>query len=291
METKHLSPTFGSEIAGVDITTERDPVTIAEAVGELDDRQLVLLREQHLSLDKQVAFVNWFGDVRLPNREYSPESTFELYSSNAMGDRGTGQSLEFLPHQDYIWSKKPLPGICLYALEVTRVGGETIWTDLRQAYRTLPAKTKERISDLRAIHVGPPKRGSAASPTIGAETDISSSYLPATGSLESLEHTSRPLVSTHPRTGEQFLLVSRLQTHSIEGLPEAESTALLSELLAHVDDPGLCYVHSWEVGDVVIWDNLSLCHARNAFCETERRTLRKLQVDIRTTAADVAAGA
>lgn len=282
MEIAQLSSTFGSEIKGVDIPTENDAARIAAAREEFDDRQLILVRGQDLSLDDQVAFVNWFGEVRLPSREYSPESSFELYSSNAMGEKGTGQSLEFLPHQDYVWSKNPLPAICLYALEVTSTGGETIWTDLRQAYRTLDEDTKKRIGSLNAIHVGPPKRGSAGDTTIGEETDISTDYFSSPGALDVLEHRSRPLVSTHPRTGDKFLLVSRLQTYSVEGLRESESRALLDELLAHTDDPSLQYVHRWEVGDIIIWDNLSLCHSRTAFSDTEHRTLRKLQVDVHT---------
>jgi taurine dioxygenase len=288
MEIRHLSPLLGSELVDVDLAAEPEPSVAERAAHELDDRHLVLVRGQELSLDDQVRFVDWFGDVRLPQPEYSPESTFELYSSNALGERGTGQSLEFLPHQDYVWSKRPLPAICLYAMEVSEDGGETIFTDLEAAYEQLSPELKDRVRGLQAMHVGPPKRDATGRGVIGEETDISDIYYRRPDALETLEHTARPVVSVNPRTGREVLLITKLQTHSIEGLAPDEGAELLGELVRHLEDETLQYRHRWQVGDIIIWDNVSLLHARTAFPPEQRRTLRKLQVDVRAMAGAAA---
>ena len=44
---------------------------------------------------------------------------------------------------------------------------------------------------------------------------------------------------------------------SIVGLPEAESDALIDELIGYLWDPDYLYEHHWRDGDRVIWDNVS----------------------------------
>ena len=46
----------------------------------------------------------------------------------------------------------------------------------------------------------------------------------------------------------------------IEGLPEAESDALIEELKEYRVQPGAQYRHKWGKGDIVIWDNRCSYH-------------------------------
>jgi taurine dioxygenase len=46
----------------------------------------------------------------------------------------------------------------------------------------------------------------------------------------------------------------------IEGLPPAESDALIEELTAFMIQPGAQYRHQWRKGDIVIWDNRCTYH-------------------------------
>jgi taurine dioxygenase len=74
-----------------------------------------------------------------------------------------------------------------------------------------------------------------------------------------------------------LLYTSQQMTARVEGLDPVESEALLDELFAHLYRPEAVLDHEWRQGDLVIWDNLALQHARgNVEIEGPERTLRKV---------------
>src|SRR5690606_36994699 len=85
-----------------------------------------------------------------------------------------------------------------------------------------------------------------------------------------------PVVMPHPVTGDDLLYVSAMQTDSIVGLPEDESEALLARCWEVLYAPDNVYEHVWSPGDLLVWDNLALHHARRAV--SGRRTLRRVPV-------------
>ena len=87
-----------------------------------------------------------------------------------------------------------------------------------------------------------------------------------------------PVLWDHPRTGAPTVYVSAMQTDSIVGLPERESEALLVALWDRLYEPGNVYTHRWEVGDLVVWDNVSVQHARDDVKPGDGRTLRRVPV-------------
>jgi len=62
------------------------------------------------------------------------------------------------------------------------------------------------------------------------------------------------------------------------GLPVAQSEALLDALWAHATAPQFTMTHTWERGDVVMWDNLAVLHRRDAFDPRTRRKLHRAQL-------------
>ena len=62
---------------------------------------------------------------------------------------------------------------------------------------------------------------------------------------------------------------------------EARGFEILRQLLKigrHEDDPDTTYVHEWTLGDLIIWDNVALAHARPPFDSNESRTLRRTPI-------------
>src|SRR5262249_2704244 len=57
----------------------------------------------------------------------------------------------------------------------------------------------------------------------------------------------------------------------IPGLPPAESETLLDALWAHATKDELTWYQQWRAGDLILWDNRSVMHRRDAFDPTARR--------------------
>jgi alpha-ketoglutarate-dependent 2,4-dichlorophenoxyacetate dioxygenase len=53
----------------------------------------------------------------------------------------------------------------------------------------------------------------------------------------------------------------------------------LQELLEHATQRENIYVHQWEVGDLVIWDNRSTLHRGRRYDIAERRELRRTTIN------------
>jgi len=68
------------------------------------------------------------------------------------------------------------------------------------------------------------------------------------------------------------LNISPAFARRILGLPEAEADNLLKKLVSHATAPERAYVHTWRVGDIVIWDNWRTMHMA-AGCKAKYRRL------------------
>ncbi len=144
-------------------------------------------------------------------------------------------------HSDATWRREVPMGAALCMRVLPAVGGDTVFANCYAAYETLSNGMKRLLEGRRALHeIGP---GDAS------------------------EH---PIVIEHPITGRPVLFVNRIFTRSITNLPQEESEALLPFLIRHVTRPEFTYRHSWEQGDVVIWDNWAAQHYA-IFDYTERR--------------------
>ena len=96
--------------------------------------------------------------------------------------------------------------------------------------------------------------------------------------LDEYMHYVQPAVSRHPETGRRALYINRLMTHRIEGMPQAESDALIDAVVAYAEDPANIYDHVWRPGDMLMWDNLCSIHARTDFPREERRLMRRFTI-------------
>ncbi|MDH3451293.1 MAG: TauD/TfdA family dioxygenase, partial [Gammaproteobacteria bacterium] len=87
-----------------------------------------------------------------------------------------------------------------------------------------------------------------------------------------------PLVMTDPRTGRRALFLGRRPHAYVLGLGVGESEALLDALWRHVDDPAFAWRHRWQVGDLLMWQNLWVLHRRDAFDDGARRIMHRSQI-------------
>ena len=263
IHAKPLSSSFGVEVIGLD--PRNLDAEGKEAVRLLfDNHHLILFRNAGVDEDQHLDIVKAIGPISGGDALMKDGKQF-TYISNVHTD-GRLPNGELFYHSDHMFLEKPLKGISLYSIEAPQHGGETRFFNAAAAYQGLPADLKERIKDLSARHVYDysvnrgDKRPDAAHLSDNADTYV------------------HPLVWHHPESGTPLLFLSRLFTTDIIGLDQKESDELLDQLLDYVDSRGDDYVHKWEPGDLIIWDNLHLQHARNDFPAGERRALRRVPI-------------
>jgi alpha-ketoglutarate-dependent taurine dioxygenase len=262
-----LSPALGAEIVGVDLAQEIDDRTFAQIRDAWHEHLVILLRDQELSEDDQVRFAEKFGPPAvIHTKQFVRNHPAVMLISNIRED---GKPIGALPdgemhfHTDQCHQERPAMASMLYAIEVPRAGGNTLFANGYNAYETLPDALKLRIAGRKALNAydydtAATKRG----------TDLADG-------VPSCVH---PVVRTHPATGRKALYVNRLMTVRIEGLPADESDALLDTLFAHQERRDFVYEHVWRPGDLLMWDNRCTLHARTDFSPDERRLMRRVTI-------------
>src|SRR5262245_35569168 len=259
VEIAPLPHSLGAEVRGLDL---RKPLPDAARASLLDawrERHLLLVRGQALDERAQIDFVANFGSVGDESLQGEGGAS---YVSNTRPD-GFARRGELWFHSDLAFTPDPLHVLSMYALELPASGTSTLFADALLAARTLPAGLRERAAGLEARHLFD---------LVSQRQDLRYRLADFPGAACAVH----PVLWPHPETSEPVLYVSQMQTDCILGLPEAEAEELLGALLAHLYRPEHLYAHEWRPGDLLVWDNWALQHARPPFDESQPRTLRRV---------------
>ena len=273
LEIVPLSDALGAEIRGLDLSRDIDDATFAQIEQAWHDHLILLFRDQHLSEDDQVRFARHFGALQSRPRPASMRAeSGEVRHPEIMlvsNIRKDGKLIGSLPdgemqfHSDMCYIEKPAKGTFLYAIEIPSEGGDTLFLNTYKAYESLPADIKAKIDGSKALNVF--LYGSTSREGNKPDFSVHPNYV-------------HPVVRTQPDTKRKALFINRLMTWSIEGMDEAESTALLNRLFDHMEQPQFIYGHKWRIGDLLLWDNRCTLHARTDFSDQERRLLRRVVI-------------
>ena len=88
----------------------------------------------------------------------------------------------------------------------------------------------------------------------------------------------RPVVVTNPATGRRALFLSQLRGGSRYRAVDQSRADEIDNLTSLLTSPRFVYEHHWQTGDLVMWDQIGLLHARRAFDPYLRRILRQVSV-------------
>ena len=271
-----LSPACGAEIGGVDLSKPLDKATTDAIYRAWLDHIVLVFRGQKMEESDQRRFAATFGTVGERARPVERRAEGADYDGRFMLITNVrdekGQPIGSLPdgemwfHQDMVFVEVPNSATMLNAIEIPSTGGNTRFASLYRAWEMTPERIKRRIGGRRALQTFNYHMVGRFDPNApGAQQP-------------NLRQAWQPAVLTHPVSGRKALMVNRLMTVRIEGLPEDESRAILDELYDIIEDPAGIYEHVWAVDDLLIWDNLASAHARTDFPPTERRLLRRLMI-------------
>jgi taurine dioxygenase len=272
LRIKPLSPALGAEIRGIDVARPMSDATFEIIRNSWFDHGVLCIPGQVLGETEQVGFAARFGELAVTQGEYAISKSHPsiMYVTNEKED---GKYIGALPdgemyfHSDMCYVERPSMATMLYAMEIPSTGGNTLFANMYKAYEALPEETRRRIAGLKVVTSYEP--GTSA-PMVTMRTRAQPS--PTARSY------AQPMVCTHPVTGKKALYLNRLMSEYIVGMPREESNALLEALFDHQEQRQFIYEHRWTRGDLVMWDNRCILHARGDFNANELRKLRRVTV-------------
>jgi taurine dioxygenase len=229
---------FGAEVSGFDALHENAVAVIDALRTAYDAHHLLIFRGcEQLTPQRQVDIVRWFGPVGA-NRdsEGNPWTVLD-------NDHPTGSML--LPfHSDICFMAHPLEGISLHPLALPNVPTSTTFISNALGWDLLPDAIKAHLADRTVEH------------RYEAPPEMQLDWPPLT-------HRHKACM-IHPRTGRRFAFLCEGYVTRIDDLAQFQSDAMLKIIFETLYAPDRHYVHIWHEGDLVLWDNMAIQHARTA---------------------------
>ena len=266
---------LGAEVTGIDLREVLDKETADRIYAAWLDHIVLVFRDQELSKDEQLAFAGHFGSVGdratpkdLQNEVANGYDGRIMLVTNQRDEKGNYigslQDGEMWFHHDMSYTPAPHKATLLHALELPSVGGNTKFANMYMAYENVPDALRENLRGRRVLQAYNRSMLERVDPEQG---------------LDDIAHQWQPIFVKHPETGRISLYVSHLISAWIEGLPRDESEAILEQLVAIAENPGLVHEHIWRDGDLVMWDNRCSTHARTDFPPEQSRLLRRCTIE------------
>ena len=270
-----ITPVFGARVEGVSLSD----ITAADferLYAIWQEHHVLLLRNQELTDPQFERFSAMLGELDPPpNQGAGRKSVPGFPNLYVVSNRksSTGEPLGALGdgeaqwHTDMSYLERPPFASMLWSIELPAVGGDTWFAGMPAALRSMPADLVRRIEKLSIKHDGTYDSGGNLRKGMTANDDPASSV----GTLH-------PMVINQPETGERTLYLGRRRNAYIAGLPLQESERLLDIIWGYATAPEIALCHRWQLGDVVLWNNLTTMHRRDAFPPDQFRTLHRSQI-------------
>lgn len=274
VDVRDLGSGFAAEVVGLELDGEGelDAPTSLLLQKAFNERGVLLFRDLDIDRAAQVYLSELVmgEDVSLAKAAVDANQQDSFWISNREPESAAPFG-RLMFHCDMMWSDEPFQVLSLYAVDVQPPIVPTAFVNAVQAWGTLPPALRARVEGHTAVHVTGPEGFDDRRKGGGDDGEL-------INPVRANALSRRTEVGySHPRTGETILYVSQGMTKEIEGVPDGESENLLEELFEHLYRPESVWEHHWRNGDLVIWDNLAVQHARsNVRIDGPARVLRKI---------------
>ena len=275
-----LTPVFGAEITDVDLTRPLDDATFAEVENAFETYSVLVFPRQNLTDESQIAFSSRFGALETTQghiaNNFQVKQISEISNLDPNGKLMAADDPRLIYrigqrnwHSDSSFKRVPAKASLLHARRLppnSNECGQTQFASLRAAYDALPESRKRELEDKAAIHHYAYSRRNTGIQLTNAEEDKRFPPVP------------QALVRVNRKNGRKALYVGSHASH-IVGMPEEAGRALLTELLKHATREEWTYLHHWQVGDLVMYDNRAALHRARPYAITEHaRVLHRTTV-------------
>jgi alpha-ketoglutarate-dependent taurine dioxygenase len=264
IETVSLSPALGVAITGVtEVGDLLDNAVISRCLEALKWRGVLVIRGVHLDDEGQLAFTRMLGNVFAPAGERIWHVGFGPAELPALRNLESN----FQWHIDGYTPDIPAKFTVLTARRVPAAGGGTEFADTYAAYASLPQYERKRFEGLRVVHTFE----AVQRPVVAQPSEQQLAHWRSMPTHESWLVWKR-------RDGRRSLVICTSADH-IVGMDADESRALLDDLVLWATQERFCYAHTWQVGDLVVWDNTGLLHRALPYDVSSGRTLHRTAIE------------
>mgnify|MGYP000172385902 CR=1 FL=1 len=279
--TTPITPAFGVEVTDVQLADVVPSGRFGELRALFEEHSALLFRRQDFSDEAHLELAKTFGQIedRMAD-ERKPGEKFSIPKVSNVRENGTvtgemdlhtlNLQSNFLWHADSTFISTPALTNIITARVVASEGGQTELASTRAAWAAMPEEMRARIRGRGIWHHFATSR-KKISPEL-AKLPMFNKW-PAT-------HWNA--LWTNPVNGRDALYIAS-HAYKVDGYDEAESVALLDELMEFCTQPQFTYSHNWEVGDVLIWDQRATLHRGRPWPYEQPRTLSSMCVSVSET--------
>ena len=280
----NIEPTgqiLGARLTGVDLSQPMSDSDFAAVFRALAEHGVLCFPGQQLDAAALRDFAKRFGGIQtsVTGKFHHPVVPEVGYLSNIIengepiGLADAGQDW----HTDMTYNTTVGFTNVLYAVKVPRRNGKALgatqFANMHAAYEDLDPALKRRLEGMTATHDFNKfwdKMRAQPGSTRPPLTDEQRRKKPPV---------SHPVFLTHPITGRKVLYANPGYAVRINELPQAESEQVLQTLFEHQLQPKYQYEHTWNEGDVLMWDHIGTLHNAVADYGTEEsRLMMRCQV-------------
>ncbi len=235
----------------------------------LVERGVLIARGVNLTDEEQRSLARSLGDLRLGTFKQEGEEglmrvTFDEKVNPEYAKFFFGSQLW---HMDGTYEEVPPFATLLTPRVLSETGGQTEFANNYAAYEDLSEAEKVRLEKLKVVHT-------MQAALFPGKPDCTVEEFALWHSYPNREH---PLV-WHHKSDRKSLVLSTSGSHVV-GMHPAESHDLLSRLMTHATQPKYVYRHTWQMGDLLIWDNTGTMHRVLPFPAESGRQLHRFTLN------------
>ncbi|EPZ41345.1 TauD/TfdA dioxygenase family protein [Alicyclobacillus acidoterrestris] len=264
-----LTGQIGAEIRGVQLSAEQDEAQIRAIRQALLEHKVIFFRGQnHLDDLTHEAFARRFGPLYVHPTVSARNATNAIFELDSAFGGGRANAW----HTDITFVDAYPQISILRAVVIPSAGGDTVWANTANAYRTLPQELRDLADKLWALHTNDFDYGVYQDEHPEQEIEFHQKVF-----IQRLYEAEHPVVRVHPETAERTLVLGQF-VKRIVGFSSSDSRRLVSILQDHITRLENTVRWKWAEGDVAIWDNRATQHYAINDYGDKRRVVRRVTI-------------